>query len=177
MPKQILPLLIGILGSCLLCGSPRLALTEETPPSADVARQQADEFMKQAGQAYAAEQFAEAIARYRQAADLGNAWGQNNVAWMYATFRDAQFRDGAFAVAYALKATTQEPANAAFVRTLAAAYARVGEFDKAIAAQQRFIELLTDDQILTDAVKAELRDDHAEKLKRYQSHEAYVDDK
>ena len=177
MSKNIMSLLISILCSCLMCGSPRSALTEETPPAADAVREQADECMKQAGQAYAAEQFAEAIALYRQAADLGNVWGQNNVAWIYATFKKAQFRDGALAVTYALKATMQEPENAAFVRTRAAAYARAGEFDKASAAQQKFIELLADDHVLTDAVKADLRDDHAAKLKLYQHHEAYVDDK
>lgn len=141
-----------------------------------VTREQIDEWMKQSAELYAKGEFAESIKFGRMAADHGNAWGQNNVAWVLATCRDPEVRDGKLAVQYALQAVEQEPNNYAFVRTLAAAYARNGEFDKAIAAQERANELFQDDKMFTGETREQLRKDNAEKLARYRKHEAYVDD-
>jgi hypothetical protein len=55
-------------------------------------------------------------------------------AWLLATFRDSAYRDGKLALRLAMK--TDDP------DTLAAAYAEVGEFDDAVAAQQRAIDEL-----------------------------------
>lgn len=135
-----------------------------------------DDLMRQAAQLYTDEQYDEAIALYRQAADCGNAWGQNNVAWLYATFKDARLRDGKLAVYYARQATEQEPRNSHFFRTLAAAYARNGQFDKAVEAQRTALELLSDDTQFSEEVKAELRVDNERKLRLYQQHKAVVDE-
>ena len=140
-----------------------------------LSRQEVDELMRKAGEAYQAEKFTEAIAFYRQAADWGNAWGRNNLAWILATFRKEELRDGEQALHYALEAVKQEPKNPAFVRTLAAAYARNGEFDDAIAAQEKMFELIDGDTKLSDELKEHIRADHQEKLELYRQGKAYVD--
>ena len=142
----------------------------------DVSREQIDEWMKQSAELYAKGEFAESIKFVRMAADHGNAWGQNNVAWVLATCRDPEARDGKLAVQYALQAVEQEPNNYAFVRTLAAAYARHGDFDKAIATQERADELFQHDKMFTGDTREQLRQDNAAKLELYRKHEAYVDD-
>jgi len=140
-------------------------------------RQEIDGYMKKAAQLYDEGSYAEAITWYHKAADHGNAWGQNNLAWILATFRIPGFRDGTRAVLYALKATEQEPNNPAFVRTLAAAYARNGEFDKAVEVQNRVRVLLQKKNNLSEELREFLRQDHREKLELYQQHTAYVDEK
>ena len=142
----------------------------------DVSREQIDEWMTQSAELYAKGEFAESIKFGRMAADHGNVWGQNNVAWVLATCRDAAARDGRLAAQYALQAVEREPNNYAFVRTLAAAYARNGEFENAIAAQERANELFQDDTMFTGDRREQLRKDNAEKLELYRRHEAYVDD-
>ncbi len=139
-------------------------------------QQEIDQLMRQAAKYYEEEQYAEAINLYRQAADHGNAWGQNNIAWLYATFRDPKYRNGKLAVYYALKATEQEPHNSHFFRTLAAAYARNGQFEQAIAAQKKAIELLSEDKVFSEEVKQQLRVDNEKKLELYKNHQAYIDE-
>ena len=150
-------------------------LFAEEPPGKS--QPDVNQLMAAAAESYAQGKYAEAIAHYRQAADSGNAWGQNNLAWIYATVKQPELRDGAKAVAYALKATAQEPQNAAFCRTLAAAHARAGQFEKAIAAQEKFLALLAADQTLAAELKQQLRADHQAKLALYRKQQAYVDDK
>ncbi len=143
----------------------------------NMSRQEVDNLMRKAGKAYETEEFAEAIDFYRQAADWGNAWGQNNLAWILATFRQADLRDGKLALYYALEAVKQEPKNPAFVRTLAAAYARNDDFEKAIAAQEKMLRLIDNDTKLSDELREQIRTDHQEKLALYRQHEAYTDPK
>ena len=140
-------------------------------------RQEIDGYMRKAAQLYEGENYTEAIEWYRKAADCGNAWGQNNVAWILATFKMPEHRDGKLAVFYALKAVEQEPKNAAFIRTLAAAYARNREFDKAVRTQKSVIALLQDESNLSRELREFLQNDHKEKLERYQQDKAYVDEK
>ena len=140
-------------------------------------RQEINELMRKAGIAYEAGQFNRAIELYRQAADRGNAWGQNNLAWILATFRQAELRDGKLALHYALEAVKQESKNPAFIRTLAAAYARNGDFKKAIDAQQKMLELIDENTRLSDDLKEQIRADHQEKLAFYRQDKAYVDPK
>jgi Flp pilus assembly protein TadD len=66
----------------------------------------------------------------------------NNLAQIFATCRDAQFRNGPRAIQLAEQADRFSGGkNPAFVRTLAAAYAEFGQFDKAISAAERALKL------------------------------------
>lgn len=140
-------------------------------------RERIDELMAQAGDYYAEGNYQEAIAALTIAADHGNAWGQNNLAWILATVKVPKFLDGERAVHYAGKAVEQEPENPAFVRTLAAAYARNGQFDDAIQTQQKMLKLLEANTAYSDEFKEFLQQDHQEKLALYQKHQAYIDEK
>jgi serine/threonine protein kinase/tetratricopeptide (TPR) repeat protein len=84
---------------------------------------------------------------YREAAASGDAQVLINLAWFLATCDDAQFRDGRNAVTFAeqavLKTERKEPG---YLNTLAAAYAEVGEFDKAVSTQNEAIALLRDEE-------------------------------
>jgi tetratricopeptide (TPR) repeat protein len=66
----------------------------------------------------------------------------NNLAWIFATCSDKQYRDGKRAVDCATKACelTDWKENVWF-DTLAAAYAEAGDFDKAVEWQQKAIDL------------------------------------
>jgi len=164
---------IGMLAALWLFFSANFGYAGEQP---EVSREQIDEWMAQSAELYAKGEFVESVKFGRMAADHGNVWGQNNVAWVLATCRDPDVRDGKLAVQYALQAVEQQPNKYAFVRTLAAAYARNGEFDKAIAAQERANELFQGDKQFTDDMREQLHKDNAEKLALYQRHEAYIDD-
>ena len=144
---------------------------EEQP----VSREQVDEWGRQSVQFWAEKKYADAIRIGRKAADQGNAWAQNNVAWTLATCEDAGLRDGKLAVFYALKAVEQEPRNYAFVRTLAAAYARNSQFGEAIAAQKTAMNLFAEDRLFSGEMREKLRADNPKKLELYGKHEAYVD--
>lgn len=66
----------------------------------------------------------------------------NNLAQIFATSRDAKFRNGSRAILLAEQADQySNRKNPAFVRTLAAAYAEFGQFDKAISAAERALKL------------------------------------
>ncbi len=82
-----------------------------------------------------------AIALYKDAAIEGHSKSQNALAWIYATYHNRKYRNGERAVDYALKATSQEPGNYEFFATLAAAYARGGQFDKSIEANHKATSL------------------------------------
>ena len=163
---------IGMLAALLILCMMSAGHAADRP---EVTPEQITEWMKQSAAFYAKGEFIESVKFGRMAADHSNAWGQNNVAWMLATCRDPEARDGKLAVQYALQAVEQEPENYAFVRTLASAYARNGEFDEAIATQERANELFQHDKHFTGDLREQLRKDNAEKLELYRRHEAYVD--
>jgi protein O-mannosyl-transferase len=74
--------------------------------------------------------------------DDGNAL--NNLAWVLATYPADAIRDGKRAVELAVKATTLPGGDVPIVlRTLAAAYAELGDFSKAIDTAQHAIDLAT----------------------------------
>jgi tetratricopeptide (TPR) repeat protein len=88
----------------------------------------------------------EAIAEYKEALRLNANYPEalNNYAWILATHRDAQFRNGHLAVELAERACEltryQVPI---FVGTLAASYAEAGRFDEAVKTGQRALDLAT----------------------------------
>lgn len=66
----------------------------------------------------------------------------NNLAWIYSTSSDADLRNGKLAVKLATRSKKlSESSNAYALGTLAAAYAEVGEFDRAITLIKRAIKV------------------------------------
>ena len=84
----------------------------------------------------------EAIKLYRKSIELGNTKALPNLAWLYATRpTDVTVNiDGEEALSLALKAIEEEPIPVNF-DTLAAVYARDGQFDDAIEAAKKAISL------------------------------------
>jgi tetratricopeptide (TPR) repeat protein len=81
--------------------------------------------------------YQEGITEYERAAKLGSALAMNELAWHYATCKDARQHNGKKAVELALQALQSEPDEEDWIDTLAAAYARVGDFDKAVSTMVR----------------------------------------
>jgi tetratricopeptide (TPR) repeat protein len=99
------------------------------------------------------EKFGEAIESYKQAIsnDPNDPNSLNNLAWLYSTCPDQQFRDGKEAVRLAQKACELSGYDNMFrVASLAAAYAECGDFDKAVEYQEKAIELADDNNVKTE---------------------------
>ncbi len=87
--------------------------------------------------------------------DPASAIAINNKAWTYCTTHVDKFRDGKQAVELAMKACElTQWANAGYIDTLAAAYAEVGDFEKAVKYQTQVME----DEALVRREGQELRD-------------------
>lgn len=96
----------------------------------------------------------------REAASSGLAQALNDYAWLLATSKFDGIRNGILAVDQASRAVASIE-NAAYLDTLAAAYAEVGDFTEAIAVQQRAIASITEDE-------ADLRGELEVRLEYYQ---------
>jgi len=101
----------------------------------------------------------EALNWSRQAADSGGAQAHNDYAWQLATSKYDDLRNGTLALDQANKAVAVEE-SAAFLDTLAAAYAELGKFDLAIQTQTKAIEGMADDDAL--------REDFENRLAQYE---------
>jgi tetratricopeptide (TPR) repeat protein len=86
----------------------------------------------------------QAITEYHEALKLNadSVAALNNLAWMLATSSDASLRDGAEAVRLAEQACRLTSwKQTVFIGTLAAAYAQVGDFEKAVATSKQACDL------------------------------------
>ncbi|HET8699457.1 MAG TPA: tetratricopeptide repeat protein, partial [Gammaproteobacteria bacterium] len=95
---------------------------------------------------------------------------QNSFAWTLATDADGELRDGALAVRI-MEQLTAEPSqrSAAYLDTLAAAYAEAGQFDAAVRAQTQAIEALR------PTVTAAQREDYEGRRALYQGRNPYLE--
>jgi tetratricopeptide (TPR) repeat protein len=87
--------------------------------------------------------FANAAADFERVIELNpdSAMGQNGLAWLLSTAPDNKVRDGRRAIVAATKACElTEWKNGGYLDTLAAAYAEVGEFDKAVEWQDKALK-------------------------------------
>lgn len=121
------------------------------------------------GRAYAGKkEYAQAIADEREAIRLypNGDEVRNQLAWLLATCPEASVRDGKQAVELAQRACQLEGwKRGSVLDTLAAAYAETGDFDQAIAWQQKAVDL-------HDVPKATLKK-MSQRLALYQQHRPY----
>ena len=116
--------------------------------------------------------YAEAVTDYKKAVELDpkNALVINNLAWTLATCPDENVRDGKLALVYAKQACAlTNYNNAPDVDTLAAAYAEIGDFDKAVKWETKYLTSLSLSP--SDAADGQAR------LALYQAHKPYHSDK
>jgi tetratricopeptide (TPR) repeat protein len=86
--------------------------------------------------------FEAAVRLYRRGLSLGYApILANNLAWILATGRDSQLRDGHEALRLAQSLAETSPQDPTFADTLAAAYAENGDFDRAVQIATQAISL------------------------------------
>jgi len=113
-----------------------------------------------------ADRGAEALEPFAQAERLKPDWVPplNAQAWILATHPDPSIRDEEKALQLAERvAALTEHRNAEILDTLAAAYAAVGQYDRAVNAAQQAIKLAADIPELADQVRARLKSYQQEK--------------
>jgi tetratricopeptide (TPR) repeat protein len=127
------------------------AALEKDPDSAEtlIARAQA---LQNLGE------YRKAIADYEWLMDLNpqqqiNVIAHNNLAYILSTAPDEKLRDGKRALELAKKAVDLNPTIADVHDSLAAAYAELGDFDKAIESQQKAIELRPEGKSVREHLK------------------------
>jgi Flp pilus assembly protein TadD len=89
-------------------------------------------------------QYDQAISDFNKAMEINPMDGQayNNLAWLLATAKESRIRNGEKAVGFAVKACRlSEWKNPEYLDTLAASYARVGDFDNATKWQEKALQL------------------------------------
>lgn len=125
-----------------------------------------------------ARDFNKAKQYFQKAADMDSVEGCSALAGFYASCEDDQFIDGAKAVQYAEKAVSLIPKAPEFEGTVwgayAAAQARIGQFDKAIQASQKSIELIGKNELYLDKARLSGLADERLHLELYKKHQPFV---
>lgn len=115
-------------------------------------------------------QFKKALADYEKALEFepDSPAAQNDLAWLLATCEDSSIRNGERAVKLALEAcSAHEYRKPDYVDTLAAAYASLGNFEKAIETAQTAIALFE---------KEEYRSESTKRLELYKNDKPYIEE-
>jgi tetratricopeptide (TPR) repeat protein len=119
-------------------------------------------------------QYDQAIADYNKAIEISpnNSTAYNNLAWLLATTKESKYRDGEKAVDLALKACElSDWKNAYCLGTLAATYARMGDFNNAVKWQKKALESY--EEGLKDETKEKLRTEGQQRLNFYLKHKPW----
>ncbi|MCX7047616.1 MAG: tetratricopeptide repeat protein [Candidatus Sumerlaeota bacterium] len=138
--------------------------------------------MRHAGNMYAegkgaVRSYSKAIEWLSKGAEAGDPGCLNACAWIYATCPVEKLRDAGKALEYVQKAASQSPENGGYYDTLAAAYARNGEFDKAVEAQQKAIAFLKKDTALPREEKGNVIAGAEKRLDLYKKRLPYTTEK
>jgi tetratricopeptide (TPR) repeat protein len=96
--------------------------------------------------------------------DSNAIWAQNQLAWILATCPKEDYRNGKKALELAKRAISAED-NLLFYDTLAAAYAELGDFRRAVASQEEAIKRLK----LQDSVSQDTLNAYNDRLNRYRA--------
>ena len=116
------------------------AKRQEAERAARAKRQEAKRVAEAGKEAFKRGLYALGVAEYEKSWGLGNVGALNQLAWHFATCKDAKQHNGKRAVELGLKLTKLKPARN-HLDTLAAAYARNGQFEKAVSTQVRALSL------------------------------------
>ena len=111
----------------------------------------------------------------KEAADAGYVGSQDQLAWAYATAKDARFQDGKQAIAYAEKALAQLH-DFQRLDTLAAALARDGQFKKAVDTETEALSLLEKATDLSPEDHRDAEEAYRTRLGLYQGGQAYTEE-
>ncbi len=106
---------------------------------------------------------------FERGAEAGHKWSRNDLAWILATSPDDAQRDGARAAALATALDEEHPDDPVLMDTLAAALAELGDFEAAVATQERAIALWTP---VSEGVDGEL-EAYRERLEAYRAGAAW----
>jgi tetratricopeptide (TPR) repeat protein len=119
-------------------------------------------------------EIADGIKQFEKTLELapGSVPALNNLAWIFATYSDPGFRDSAKALELAQKANEFSGGdNPLVLRTLAAAYANVGQFTRAIETGQLALSLVDRQSAVATALQRDIAgyeasEPHRENVKR-----------
>ncbi len=112
-----------------------------------------------------------ALRHYEEAIRLNPPLGLIELAWVMATTKDPEFRNGAKAVELARKANRlTQYKNPRYLDVLAAAYAAAGKFSEAISTAYQALEMASLDG------KADLAQDIEKRISLYQQGQVYCDE-
>ena len=117
------------------------AKQQEAKRAAYAKQQEAERAYKAGTEAFKRGLYAQGVAELERSWDLSNnVAALNDLAWHFATCKDTKQHDGKRAVKLALKVTKLKPERS-YLDTLAAAYARNGQFKQAVITQVRALSL------------------------------------
>lgn len=119
--------------------------------------------------------FKKAIKYYLSGIALGNTLAANNLAWFYATVGYPEYQKPKEAIEYALMGVKANPSDGRFYDTLAAAYARDGQFEKAIETIKKATTLLKGMDSIPETEKRKLEAEFITRLSLYMNRKAYID--
>lgn len=119
--------------------------------------------------------FKKGVDYYLRGIALGHVLAANNLAWFYATVEYPEYQKPGKAIQYALMAIQTAPDEARFYDTLAAAYARDGQFEKAIETIKKAITLLKEMTTIPVTEKQKMEAEFITRLHLYTNRKPYND--